>query len=541
MKRAVALILALVLTMALVACGGDKPASTPGSTSETTSTPGNTLDINTPVIPSSPSTPTENATYVKDLVVSTAAITLDPNLTWSTTREFYNKMVFDTLIHRSDVTGEVEMRLAKTVEWANAECTKIHVVLNENAVFSNGDKVTSADVEFSFGRCGYGSMNSYYDSCEIISDTELYVNLKSSNSAFMPILSRSCCAIVSKAAAEKNPDGQALIGSGPWMYDMSTYVANSTITLVRNEKYWGEYENPTETVRVVQIADASARAIALQSGEIHLAFDLNTTELPLVKKNDKLVVNEFASMSFGYIGFNDHRNTDALTEEDINLRRAVACAIKKEDVMIATGNDGGQTMVSMWPFIEDAYIANEGDYEHDLSYNPEKAKEYLAKAGGKNELTCLIVSSSASSKTAGQVVQEYCRQVGITINFMEVDGTGFTALVKTENPAYDMFVWNNLFVVDVVNWNYFLTTSTVNRALINSSVINAAIEKIKTSSDDAIRTEQLQIIQKEVHKNVSYIPMYWSTKNVAYAKGLEGIEVSAMPTYDTNNIRLRTN
>ena len=539
MKRILALILALVMTMALVACGGDKPTSTPSNPG--TSAPGTVPDINNPVIPSNPSTPAENVTYEKNLVVSTSAIILDPNLTWSSAREFYNQMVFDTLIHRSDVTGEVEMRLAKTVEWANDECSRIHVVLNENAVFSNGDKVTSADVEFSLGRCGYGSMKSHYDSCDIVSDTELYINLKGPNAAFMPILSRSCCGIVSKAAAEKDPDGQALIGSGAWKYDMSTYVANSTITLVRNEKYWGEYENPTETVRVVQMTDASARAIALQSGEIHLAFDLNSTEIPQIKKNDKLVVNEFASLSFVFVGFNDHRNTDALTEEEINLRRAVACAIKKEDVMIAAGDEGGQAMVSMLSLAEKAYIGNEADYDDDLSYNPEKAKEYLAKAGGKNELTCLILSDKAVSKTAGQVIQEYCRQVGITINFMEVDSTGFTALVKTDNPEYDMFVWTNLFATEVGYWNYFLTTSTVNRALINSSVINAAIDQLKRSSDEAVRNEQLQIIQKEVHKNVSYIPLYWSTKNIAYAKGLEGFEVSAMPTYDINNIRLRTN
>ena len=43
MKRTLALILALVMTMALVACGGDKPTSTPTnpSTPSTPTEPGN--------------------------------------------------------------------------------------------------------------------------------------------------------------------------------------------------------------------------------------------------------------------------------------------------------------------------------------------------------------------------------------------------------------------------------------------------------------------------------------------------------------------
>ena len=40
MKRTLALILALVMTMALVACGGDKPTtSNPGTSTPATSTP----------------------------------------------------------------------------------------------------------------------------------------------------------------------------------------------------------------------------------------------------------------------------------------------------------------------------------------------------------------------------------------------------------------------------------------------------------------------------------------------------------------------
>ncbi|MBR6812235.1 MAG: hypothetical protein IKM51_02560, partial [Oscillospiraceae bacterium] len=116
-----------------------------------------------------------------------------------------------------------------------------------------------------------------------------------------------------------------------------------------------------------------------------------------------------------------------------------------------------------------------------------------------------------------------------------------TAMVKSGEVSYDLFVYGNLFVIDVVNWNYYLPTSSVNRAMMNNSKVLEAIDKIKTSSDDAVRTEQLKVMQTEAHEKVSYIPICWKVNNYAYTNGLEGFEVSAMPTYNFRNVCLRTN
>ena len=63
MKRILALILALVMTMALVACGGDKTTtSTPSTTTPSTSTPSTTepsKPAETPTTPTEPAKPAE--------------------------------------------------------------------------------------------------------------------------------------------------------------------------------------------------------------------------------------------------------------------------------------------------------------------------------------------------------------------------------------------------------------------------------------------------------------------------------------------------
>jgi len=533
MKKVLSLILAIIMIMSLVACGGAPATNDAPAADNKVEAPVADNKTETPATPAEPK-------YAEEVTIALPVGSLDPNLIWGLDVNGYQIMVFETLLTRDDETGELHMKLAKSVEWANEECSKLHVILRDDIFFSNGDPVTAADVAYTMDRVVYGSVATYYDSSEIVSDTELDINLTGPCSTFMPILSIGACGVVNKAAAEANPDGLGLIGSGPWAYDMSTYLAENSITLVRNENYWGEFESPTKKVNFVKIADASAAAVALKTGDVHFAKDLQATELPGLEQNKDLVVSRFPATNFIEISCNDRLETDSLTEEEINLRRAVACAINKEEILVATGNEMGQTMTSMWRFDDPSYIANESDYEHDLSYNPEKAKEYLSKAGGKTDVLMWFSSTEPGVPVAAQIIQEQCRQVGINVELYEIDGSSFTAAVRSGTiPEYDMVVWRNSFNYDVINFNHYLTTSSVNRAFLNSSKAYAAMDIINNSSDTATRNEQVKVMQTAVHDTVSIIPLYFREMNNAMAAGLEGAYHNSVPVYDFTNVALR--
>ncbi len=533
-KKMLTVLLSVTMALSLTACGSGKTAETTKAAETTVqATEAPTVAV------VETAAPTADAEYEKEITMTGFGFkTLDPGDSWNAGYEAYERLVFDTLMYIDDATGEWEMQLAEAVEWADEECTKIHVVLKDDVVFSNGDPVTSEDCEFSLSRNTYGSMTSSYDSCEIVSDKEFYINLKSSNSAFMALLSSATGSIVCKAEAEAHPDGLALIGSGPYTYDMDTYVAASSITLVRNDLFWGE-QNPTEKIHIVNLSDTSAAAVALQKGEIDFMINVNEADIATIEAAENVDIQKYNSYNFIYMGFNDNRDSSTLTEEDKNFRRAVACAINKEDIIAGLG--GGSVMTSMWKYDADWYIANESDYEHDLSYNPEKAKEYLAKAGGKTEFTCLVSTDRAWCKLAAQVIQEYLRQVGITMNIEETDQTGFSAATKWDICEAEAQIYSNLFVSEVVNWNYYTPNNNVNRVLMNDPEINDALVKLKATSDEAEKATLYDTMQREVHDNVSWLPLVFRQMNFAYTKGLEGFSVTPSPTYQIRNICLRTN
>ncbi|MDU6244223.1 MAG: ABC transporter substrate-binding protein, partial [Bradyrhizobium sp.] len=87
-----------------------------------------------------------------------------------------------------------------------------------------------------------------------------------------------------------NPNGRAPIGTGPFVF--KEWQQGSHIILERNPTYWDPGKPYLDRIVVRFIADANARAVALETGEIHLAPD---TPVPLgqieaLKSNPALLI-----------------------------------------------------------------------------------------------------------------------------------------------------------------------------------------------------------------------------------------------------------
>ena len=153
MKRALALILALVMTMALVACGGDKPTSstpsnpttsTPGTTNPSTSTPG----TDKPAEPADP----DAWKYGGDLVWGTgnAWTSFDPHQpSYSSLGNKYMILHYTEGMCVKDINGKIYPQICDLEESADGLTIKFTL---RDRVFSNGEKVTIQDVDASIRR-----------------------------------------------------------------------------------------------------------------------------------------------------------------------------------------------------------------------------------------------------------------------------------------------------------------------------------------------------------------------------------------------------
>ncbi len=531
MKKMVSLLLAALMVLSLVACGGNE---TPTGTTKATEA---TQDQTVPIVPTE-TDPTK--TYKKNITVAAEAAfnSLDPGSTWACNCNAIYDLVFDRLVEYDFASGSYSLSLAKSIEYTDATCSKIHVVLRDDIFFSNGDPVTADDVIFSLERSTYSTLTGYLDHGEKVNDKELYLIMKNPLGSFIPALGVGYANIICKAAYEAKNDDTGLIGSGPYKYDFDSYVVSNSVKLVQNDKYWGE-KPYVETIQVMMIPDANARAIALEQGEIDFAYNLAVTDLSRLEASGKLDVNTFASTSFIFLAWNNHQGSD-VSESELNFRRAVACALNRDEVVAALGEPGAKPMVSFWNWETSAYIDDPSVFPTDLTFSKDKAKEYLAKTD-KKSFDCLINSSKAFVKVAAQVLQEELRQVGITMNIEEADNTGITARTKYDVGDFEAYLDANMFTTrPTAGWPFF-QPGGVNKAIVSDPTINAALDAIRMETDPAKMDEQLRIVQTQSNEQQYYLPIAWRMGSYAVTKGTANFELTPSGVRFFRNIMVPEN
>lgn len=521
MKKFLPTMLSVVMALSLAGCGG-------GSSTQTTEAAKTEA-----VGAQETSAPSADANYREHLTIAfESQITqLDPQGTGNA-NEIHAKlfnMTHDSLFSYDPNTGELGPKLATEWEWLDDECTKLHVKLRDDVTFHNGNKLTAEDVEFTLARVSSDTqITDYYDSCDIQGDYELTINLKAGNVDFAYILSRPFDSIVNKAAVEADPDFGAAIGTGAWVNDLTRYVAGNTIELVRNDNYWGELPK-TKEITLVYIANASSRLIALESDEVQLAYQLATTEVEAAKANPDIEVVEFPTTRLYYFAF----NTSAGPGADQNLRKAVAYALNKEELIAAVGDTGATVATSFYGNVMAYY---KDTFDENITFNQDKAKEYVAKCGGNTSIKLMANTSNVIFKTISEVIQEELRQVGITVEIEEVDGAGISANTKYTSATHESMIYSiGLNTWDSDMGRLFSVGINSNKAIVNDSRISELLLDSSACIDTEKRADFCHEIQDINNDQCYYIPLWYSSTTIAFRKGAGGVEINPTGYFDYSN------
>lgn len=476
----------------------------------------------------------EADSYRKELSIALTSqiTTLDPGLVSNVQHYYLFNMVYDTLLFYDNTNKQLMGELATSFAWTDDTYTKIHIVLRDDVVFHNGEKLTADDVAFSLDRTTSTLVTNSYDHVEVLGPNELDIVLKQPNVDFMYVLSHNSSAIVSKKAVESNADLGGAIGTGPWVIDMSNYVAGDTIALLRNDQYWGELPK-TEKINLRLIANASSRLVALQNNEVVLMTSVNPTELPVAKANAALTIHEFPTAQLYYLAFN---NTKGPAADNLKLRQAIAYAINHEDLYLATGDEGASPATSFWGWHMKYYF---DQFDLDLSYNPEKAKELVKELGGSATLRLMVNTSSSDYRIMSEVIQDQCRKVGIEIIIDEVDSAGATANSKYASAQHEAM----LYSINMNDWDSDMARllsvgSNTNKAVLNNERVTELLAMGVSTTDEAQRAACYKELQTLIHDNCFYIPLYYTSDTVAHLKGAAGMRLSYSRDHDYSYIAI---
>ena len=292
---------------------------------------------------------------------------LDPHNSysgWSTIRYGVGETLF-----KFNENMELIPWLADSFEQVDEYTLKIKI--NDNAVFSNGKKVTGDAV-----KACLDDLITRHDRApkdlkieSIISDGQ-FVTIKSKEKvpALLNYLSDPYGCIIDMEEGIKN---NIAIGTGPYK---AVKVTDTEIELEKNENYWGKVKPKMDRIIVKSITDGDTLTMAMQNGELDAAQGLPYASIDIFKNApNKFKLSQTDTSRIYQMAFN-FDNEDL---KDIRLRQAISMAIDKEKFTEVLLSGNGKPAVG--PFPSNLSFGNNAVKTH--SYNPEKAKELLKTAG----------------------------------------------------------------------------------------------------------------------------------------------------------------
>jgi len=240
-----------------------------------------------------------------------------------------------------------------------------------------------------------------------------------------------------------------LTTAGPFKL-ASVDSTSKTITLVRNEKWWGA---PAKLEWIVyRVIEHNAQIDALANGEIDamdIGPDANTYNR--AKNIDNVEIRVAGGPNFRHFTI----NATSTNLQDLRVRQALAMAIDRTTIARALLGPLG---VSPQILNNHLFMANQEGYQDNSGdvgkYNPDQARQLLDAAGWKLEggvrkkdgrtleVTCVIPAGVTASKQEAELVQNTFGQIGVTLRIDTVPSTDF----------FDKYITPGQFDFTVFSW-----------------------------------------------------------------------------------------
>ena len=375
------------------------------------------------------------AAQARDLVIALRSepTSMDPQFHSLTPNTQLAETLFDPLV-RTDAVAKPVPSLAES--WTvDGDTWTFH--LRKDVKFSDGTPFTADDVVFTYDRVpkvpnspsSYALYLSSIDRLEVVDPHTLKIITKGPSPVLLPNLSMVPI-MSSKAASGPAPEGKTtvelnrgdgLVGTGP--YKFVSWKRGAEIVFERNENYWGE---PPAWDRVIYrpITNPAARVAALLAGDVDLIEDPPTDDLPKLKQNKDLYVQETPSVRIIYIallqgddvppGMSGTNGKNAL--QDRRVRQALSLAIDRQSIVDRVM--GGSAMPAANLLAYPGFGSSE-KYAKAAAPDVEQAKKLLAEAGYPDGFTISLGSPAGrytNDQRIAQVVAAMWARIGVKVN-----------------------------------------------------------------------------------------------------------------------------
>lgn len=355
------------------------------------------------------------------------------------------------------VDGKIGMEIADSYQVADDNVTYTFKI-KPNAKFHDGSDITAEDVKFSLERILDEKVGATFradflkvlDHIDAVDKKTVKIVLKEPCAPFIDYLTLPESVIVSKAWCQShNNDLNANpMGSGP--YKFVSWDKGREMVLTAFDGFYKQGKPESKAIRFVIAPDDTTRANALRTGEVDLIDYVPAKEVKTFSEDKNFTV-DVSEAPFMCLQFNvkDGPLANPL------VRQAIAYAVDRKGV-IDTAFMGRGTPIYGFP-TRKGQNNYDGKYDQFFSYDLQKAKDLLTKAGYPNGFKVKVLASSTYDmhKQTAIVVQDSLKKIGIEAQVELPDWS--TRIERSNKGDYEILVSGTAGNIVDMDWctNYF--------------------------------------------------------------------------------------
>ena len=538
MKKALSLVLVLVMLLTLAACGGES------GTDETKGAEGN-----------------ESAVQYYNTYMTADPTSMDISRISDSYSSGIVNNVMESIVRMGEVDGNYKIIPGDAESWgSNAEGTVWTFHLGNNT-WSDGQPVTAQDYVYSLQRSAdpaTGCPNEYFllpvagyqevrDGASLdtlgvkaLDEKTLEVTLSYPVPSFLEM----CCGtvyypqrqdIVEKYGEQYGSEPEYCVFNGA--YTMESWTHNSSIILKKREGYWNAAEVQIENVTVHILGDSSTSYTMYEAGQLDY---VGTSAAEWVQKFLAREDTDYVKTYSANVNYAFYNTKDALFQ-NANIRRAFNMAVDRADLNEvtfggrsnpATGWVTGAMAVGSTNYREYAGDLIQAMYD-DANANNMTAKDYLLKGMeelglGNDPATLDITFSLAGTdewfRTYGEYLQQtYNTALGIDLKISFSEWGIFSSNLNTGNYQIGYMGWGAYYNDPYDVLSLFMSTNDA----IQTGWVNEEFDKLvleaQSEMDEAKRLE-LYKEAEEILLLEEYVvnPILFPSSNSFYKNFVKG-------------------
>ena len=441
--------------------------------------------------------------------------------------------VFEGLVKPS-VDGTLVPAVAEDVEIA-PDGMSYTFTLREGVKFHNGADVTAEDVVYSIKRCAgllsdpdpevkVSSALSVISAVEKKNAGTVVITLKEANTELLGFLT---VAIIPENYTEQSTKP---VGTGP--YRFVSYEPLTSFVVERFPEYYGETPY-LEKVTFKICASNDAAFMELLAGTIDIFPYLTEEQASQLTDEYKLEVGASNLVQAMFL------NNEFAPFTKPEVRQALCMAVDKQEILnIVAGGKGNIIGSNMFPNFGVYYNK---DMETYYTYQPEKAKELLAKAG-YNESNPLTFTMKVPSNydfhvATAQVLVEQYKKIGVEVKLQLIEWpTWLTDVYRGRDyEATIVGLDAALAPSDVVR--RYRSDASGNFMNYKSDAYDALFDKAKASVSNEEKITYYKQLQEMLTKDAASVYLQDPAKLVAVNKRFTGYRFYPVYVLDMASIR----